>query len=65
MKYCTTIQKRLMIIFQNEFDAASDVEAQEIHSENLRVCSNEISADWDNASLTLINESGNIMKFLL
>lgn len=65
MRYITMIQKGLMIIFQNEFDAESDYEAQKIHFENLKICCNEIAEDWDSAGLALIDEQGDIARFLL
>lgn len=65
MKCRTIIQKGMMIIFQNEFYTESEREAQEIHFENLRICNNEIAEDWDSAGLALVDEQGDIARFLL
>ena len=65
MKYRMIIQKGMMIIFQNEFIADTDYEAQKIHFENLKICCNEIAEDWDSAGLALIDEQGDIARFVL
>ena len=65
MRYQTIVQKGMMIIFQNEFDAESEREAQKIHFENLRICNNEIAEDWDSVGLALIDEQGDIVRFVL
>ena len=65
MKYMTIIQKGTMIIFQNEFTAASEIEAQRMHFKTLKMCSQEICNDWDSAPLALVDEQGDIVRFLI
>lgn len=65
MKYMTIIQKGTIIIFQNEFTAQSEEDAQKIHFETLKMCSKEICEDWDSAPLALVDEQGDIVRFLI
>lgn len=65
MKYMTIIQKGTMIIFEKEFTAQSEIEAQKIHFEILKMCSKEICDDWDSAPLALVDEQGEIVRFLI
>lgn len=59
MKYLTTIQKGVMVIFQNEFEAPSDEDALKINTNNIEVCEKDITEDWDNACLIALDEHGN------
>ena len=65
MRYQTIIQKGTMLIFQKEFNAESDIEAQQIHFENIKVCDRDIDEDWDTESLALTDAHGDIARFVL
>ena len=64
-KYMTVVQKGMMIILRNEFEAYSDIEARNIHCENLKVCEQDIDKGWDIAHLVAVDEKGDIVRFVL